>query len=130
MGIVLPPLSGAVVLALLVLSGAMAAADLAHPFWQTQATLAGGGAGVVISLLPAWAAQRRGRLPRWLPIAGLTGLAAALVVTWRAARVFIDSADYQPLAGKIWFFGYHALAALIVITIALAVTAWRHRGGR
>jgi len=127
---VLPPAAGAVVLALLWSSGAMATADLAHPFWQTRATMAGGFAGAAIALGLAWFAGRRERVSRGLPAAGAVALAAALLVTWRAARIFIDSADFQPLAGKVWFLGYHVLAALVVITVALAVATRWHRGGR
>ena len=126
MNTIISPLAGAVILGLLVLSGAMAAADLAHPFWQGRATLAGGGAGMVIAALAAWPAGRRGRLLRGLRVTALIALVVALLVTWRAARVFIDSADYQPLAGTVWFFGYHALAALIVIAVALAVAGVRN----
>lgn len=129
MRIVLPPIAGVAVLALLWLSGAMAAADLAHPFWQTRATLAGGGAGAAVALGLLALAGRRGRRLRVLLATALIGLAAAGLVTWRAARVFIDSPDFEPLAGKLWFLGYHTLAALIVIAIALALAARRHRQG-
>jgi hypothetical protein len=128
MRLALPPVFGAALLAVLWLSGAMSAADLAHPYWQTRGTLTGGAAGMVAALALLAVARGRARRLRVLLVTGLAALGVALVVTWRAARTFIESADFEPLAGKVWFLGYHALAALIVVAVALMLAA--RKGGR
>lgn len=119
--------SGVAVLAVLVVSGVMASADLSHPFWQTKASVTGALIGAALGAGLIWITNASGRASRY--IAAVLGLclAVALGVTWRAARIFIDSAAFEPVAGQVWFFGYHALCALIVAVVALLITAWRWR---
>jgi len=121
MRIILSCLVGLAVLAVLALSGAMTATDLAHPFWLMSASQASGAGGVVLAAGLLWLQGSRAGLAKVLGWAALVLLPLSALVTWRAARVFIDSADFQPLAGKLWFLGYHALAGLIVLTVAWGV---------
>jgi len=114
-------LGGMAALAALVSGGAMAAADLAHPFWQTQATLNGGGAGVILAAALLWLSRGRPGAGRAMAAGAGLSLAAALWVTWRAARIFISSAEFEPMAGRVWFLGYHAVAALVVLTVAMTI---------
>ena len=116
---------GVAVLAALVSGGTMEAAELAHPFWQTRATLAGGGAGVLLAAGALWLDRRRPGAGRAMIAGAILALMGALWVTWRAARAFITAAEFEPVAGQVWFLGYHAVAALVVLSVALAVARLR-----
>lgn len=109
------------ILAILSGTGIFADYSLSHPFWQTKATLVGGAIGIAIALLLFWAFNRWQSTSSMLSI--LVGLlfAASIFTTWYFARIFIDSAVFEPLAGKIWFFGYHVLVALFVPIVALII---------
>ena len=127
MSYILAPVGGVAVLAALVSGGAMTGADLAHPFWQARASVTGGAIGAVLAIGLVWLAARRPGSLRIVSAGALLALPASLAVTWRAARTFIDSADFEPLAGRVWFLGYHAVAALVVLGAALAIIALRRR---
>ena len=129
MPILIACLSGIAVLAVLVLCGIISAADLAHPFWQQKASSVGGLCGLVLSGVVLWLTTSRPGLIRSVTISVALALMIALLVTWRAARKFIDSADFEPVASQIWFLGYHALAALIVAFTSLLVIRLFQRGG-
>lgn len=109
------------ILAILSSTGTFAKYSLSHPFWETKATLIGGAIGIAITLLLFWVINRWQSVSSMLSI--LVGLlfAASIFTTWYYARIFIDSAVFEPLAGKIWFFGFHVLAALFVPLIALTI---------
>lgn len=109
------------ILTVLSVTGIFADYSLSHPFWQTKATLIGGAIGVAITLLLFWVFNRWKSVSSMLSI--LVGIlfAVSIFTTWYFARVFIDSAVFEPLAGKIWFFGFHVLVALFVPAIALTV---------
>lgn len=115
----LPSLLGLAMLALLVIVGLFSATELAHPFWQTRAALTGGLAGAVLAFTLTWLSETRPGLARTLGAALGLALSVAIFVTWRAARTFIDSADYEPMAGQVWFLGFHVMAALIVALVAM-----------
>ena len=119
MPILLSCLSGCAVLAALVLSGAFAAIEFSHPFWQMRASLTGGAVGAILAAGLLWLIRRKPSLSRVMGSAVGVALGVAGFVTWRAARKFIDSDDFEPLAGQIWFLGYHISAALIVAFVAL-----------
>lgn len=91
------------------------AAELSHPFWHNRATLVGAGFGVLLAIALLWLQNRI--------VTGLTviGFLVSILTVWRAAAVFINSADYEPLAGRIWFFGYHATIALFVALAAVGI---------
>ncbi len=114
-------LAGLVGLAALHVTGLIQAWDLSHPFWHLRATLTGAAGAVVVGLAVFWITGRWPRLGTGLTILLVVALPVAAYVTWRAARVFIDSADFEPAAGQVWFMGYHATAALIVLTVAVLV---------
>ncbi len=128
MRIVIPCLIGIASLAALVLSGAIAAADLSHPFWQTRASLTGGLIGTLFSGGLIWITGASGHHARTIAIALGVALLAILYVTWSAARMFIDSANYEPAAGQMWFVGYHISSALIVAVVAMLVVAFTRLG--
>lgn len=112
------PLAICLALALLALAqmtGLIRALDLAHPFWALKATLIGAGIGGLLAAGLFWLDRRA------LSAIAAIGFLVALITTWRAARIFIDSADYEPLAGKVWFLGYHVTAALFVAVAALGL---------
>ena len=115
-------LAGLVVLAALHVTGSIQTWDLSHPFWHLRATLTGAGAAVILTLGLFWTGARWPRIATGLTAGLVIALPVAAYVTWRAARTFIDSADFEPAAGQVWFMGYHVTAALIVICTAL-VTA-------
>ena len=115
-------LAGALLLlAILQMFGLFSKYSLSHPFWEMRATLVGGGIGVVLSLILLYA------FARWRPVFPmLTMLVSVLFVicisvTWYFARVFINSEVFEPLAGKIWFFGFHGLVALFVPLVTVTI---------
>ncbi len=114
-------LSGVAVLAVLVLSGLMAMAELTHPFWQTRASLTGGMVGAMLGGGLLWVAGGKPTLARTMAWSMGMSLAVVLFITWRAARIFITSADFEAAAGQLWFLGYHLVAATLVALIALIV---------
>ena len=67
-------------------------------------------------------------LSRVLKLLMWIGFPVALITTLYAARTFINSADYEPLAGKIWFFGYHATVAFFVALVATVLPRLMKRG--
>lgn len=105
-------------MALLHVAGTMQALNLSHPFWHAKATLIGTGAGLVLTVGLCWLGGVAPGPARMLEVLSLIALPVALAVTWYAARIFINSADYEPFAGKVWFLGYHALVALLVVAVA------------
>ncbi len=123
MRIAIACLAGVITLAALVLSGAIAAADLSHPFWQIRASLTGGLIGALFGGGLIWITGTSDHHARTFAIALGLALLATLYVTWSAARMFIDSANYEPAAGQMWFIGYHIVCALIVAVVALLVIA-------
>lgn len=130
MPIILSCLSGIAVLALLVISGGMAASDLAHPFWVQKASVIGAVAGGTLSAALLWLVARKPGMKSAVTSGVALALIAIVLMTWRAARKFIDSADFEPVAGKLWYLGYHMLAALIVAFAALLVIRFFQREPR
>ena len=121
MPILLACLGGAVVLGVLVISGAMEALELAHPFWQTRASVIGGLGGVALGAGLMWITGKR---PDWTrTVAGSVALAlcAAIYITRAAGRRFIQAEDFDAAAGQLWYLGYHMSAALTLAFVALLV---------
>ncbi|WP_299847244.1 hypothetical protein [uncultured Roseovarius sp.] len=99
------------------LSGVIKSQGLSHPFWHVQATMIGAGIGVALTVGLCWLGGRAPGVARALRWLCMLGLPVALAVTWYAAQYFINSADYEPFAGKVWYLGYHATVALFVTLI-------------
>lgn len=100
------------------LSGVIKSQNLSHPFWHVQATMTGAGIGVVLTVGLCWLGGRAPGTAKLLRRLAVIGLPVALAVTWYAARYFINSADYEPVAGQFWYFGYHLSVALFVTVAA------------
>lgn len=99
------------------LTGVITSHGLSHPFWHVQATMVGAGIGVAFTVGLCWLGGRSpggARVLRWLCVLGLP---LCLGVTWYAARYFINPAEYEPVAGQVWYLGYHATVALFVAVI-------------
>jgi len=96
-------------------TGVMSKLNLSHPFWETKATLVGAAIGLVLAF---GIVALRGRAGCFVNGVLFAALLLSFAVTWRAARFFINSPDYEPLAGQIWFFGYHAFVATLVAVLA------------
>ena len=110
------------------LSGVIKSQNLSHPYWHIQATMIGAAIGVALTVGLCWlggAAPRLARVLRWVAILDLP---VALGVTWWAAQTFINAADYDPIAGKIWHLGYHAFVALLVTVVATYLPRFAARG--
>ena len=115
-------LAGALLLlALMQLSGMFSKFSLSHPFWETKATLIGAGIGIAIALVLFIAIKRSRSIMPMLTTLVMVLLVICTGVTWYFARVFINSEVFEPLAGKIWFFGYHGLVALFVLVVAMFI---------
>ena len=100
------------------LSGVIKAQNLSHPFWHVKATMIGAGVGVVLTVGLCWLGSAAPGAAKLLRRLAVIGLPVALGVTWYAARYFINSDDYEPVAGKFWYFGYHVSVALFVAVVA------------
>lgn len=100
------------------LSGVIKSQNLSHPFWHVQATMIGAGIGVVLTVGLCWLGGVAPGAATFLRRLAVLGLPVALAVTWYAARYFINSADYEPLAGKVWYLGYHLSVALFIAVLA------------
>lgn len=116
-------LSGAAVLAFLVLTGLLSAAQLTHPFWQTRASLTGGVVGVMLGGGLLWMTDSKPALARTMAWSMGMALAVVVFITWRAARTFITSAEFEAAAGELWYLGYHLVAAFLVALVAMVVVA-------
>lgn len=76
--------------------------------WYGKATLIGGIIGIIITFGSQWF-----RKPA-LNIIILALFALTLAITFYYARIFIDSADFEPTAGFVWYIGYHIGVALFI----------------
>lgn len=80
--------------------------------WYGKATLIGGAIGIILAL----GANRLNK--NTLNMALIALFAITVTVTYYYARIFIDSADFEPTAGFAWYIGYHIGVALFVPTAA------------
>lgn len=99
------------------LSGVIKAQELSHPFWHVQATMIGAGIGVALTVGLCWLGGLTPGLARALRWLCILGLPVVLILTWWAAQTFINAEEYDPVAGKIWYLGYHGLVALFVVVV-------------
>ncbi len=94
--------------------GLIARFNLSHPFWHVDATVLGASIGLGLAIV-LFLLRSRSRVNAWrLGFVFAIVLLAAIFATWRAGNVFINSDNFEPLAGQVWFFGYHAMVALFV----------------
>lgn len=89
--------------------------------WFPQATLIGGVIGIVITLGLTWVMSKNPVMAKWLPILIITDFLVAVGFTYYFARIFIDSADFEPTAGFVWYIGYHIAVALFIPTATFAL---------
>lgn len=107
-------------LALIILAGLffsrfMVLSSLAHPWWHTNATLAGAGAGVVIWFVLIWLGKYTPQTAKWAERGLVVVFVIAIYITYTAGREFIDSAVFEVRAGQIWHYGYHVVVATFII---------------
>ena len=100
-------------------TGLVAVSNLSHPFWHVKATLVGGTIGVAMTIFLFWLTDRRPGIARDLIIVMAVAFPVGLFITWYSARIFIESADFEWLAGQVWHKGYQTLVALFVPLVAL-----------
>lgn len=89
--------------------------------WYGKATLIGGAIGIIITLGAQWLGNKNPVMKKWLPILLTFDFLMALGVTYYFARIFIDSADFEPTAGYVWYIGYHIGVALFVPVATFAL---------
>ncbi len=80
--------------------------------------MTGAAIGLALTVAICWIGAHAPGPTRAVKLLMFIAFPVALIVTLYAARTFINSADYEPLAGKIWFFGYQATVALFVALVA------------
>ncbi|PCI86416.1 MAG: hypothetical protein COB24_09630 [Hyphomicrobiales bacterium] len=80
--------------------------------WYGKATLIGGAGGIILALAAYWFNKNS------LNITLIALFAITAAITYYYARIFIDSADFEPTAGFVWYIGYHIGAALFIPTAA------------
>lgn len=111
-----PFVAVAVLVSALALSGLTARLG-AHPWWAGQVVWIGGGAGLALAAMLAWAGQARGR---WISLLLLLGLGALALAAYGKAR-FAASYAEDALAGQFWYFGWIAGMAGLAGCLALGV---------
>lgn len=89
--------------------------------WYGKATLIGGAVGIIIALAVQWLSGRNPVLAKWLPILLFTDFLIVSGITYYFARIFIDSADFEPTAGFVWYIGYHIGVALFIPVAAIVL---------
>lgn len=110
------PLLGAILLLLLAYSsGFSKAIGLA---WFSKATLIGGLVGSILVLFIIWLKFSKPVFSKLLETFLVTDFFITVGITYYFARIFIDSADFEPTAGFVWYIGYHIGVALFIVTAA------------
>lgn len=113
-----PVLVVVILLIAIYFTGFMVQYSLAHAWWHTNATLAGGAGGTIVAILLIWkwnaVAEFKYKTVLEILLVGLFGL--AIYMTYTAGRTFIDSAVFEVQAGRIWHYGYHSVVFMYVLT--------------
>ena len=92
-----------------------------HPFWNIKATLIGGAIGLAILVIIYLLEIRYPAASRLLfTLVGIL-LVISIAITWNYASIFVNSADFEALAGKVWFFGYIVTMAMLVPVAGLTI---------
>lgn len=86
----------------------------AHPWWATQALWVGFAIGVALALLAARFLSAQSRVALVFFVGFILAFGAAKYGQTQFAASYAEDA----LAGKIWFFGWHATAAMGAATVA------------
>lgn len=109
----IPPLIGATII--IILAYWLGYAKQFGLAWYPNATIIGGLIGLVIALILIKLNRNK------LNVAIILLLTIAASITYYYARVFIDSANFEPEAGYNWFLGYHVTMALLVPSLAIII---------
>lgn len=116
------------VVAILHFSGMLNA--VTHPIWQGNATLYGSLAGAILSALLFWACATKPRLGRVLERTVIFGFWLALAVTLYNARIFINAAEFDPVAINLWHKGSYAVFITFIPALAALLAKLRIIGNR
>ena len=100
-------------------SGLLASINLLHPFWGFNATLFGSLLGVAVGGLLLWVKAHIPGVAPALRLGSSLIFLVALGVSLYAARVFIESPDFEPLAANIWHKGAYIVFASFVASLLL-----------
>ena len=96
----------------------------AHPWWAPRTGLIGAPIGLALFL----AARALSITPKWLTILAALALIAAIFSAQSAKTTFVTAEDFNPSAGRIWFFGWIAIWAAITLLLP-SLFAMRRQGG-
>jgi len=114
-------------LAMLHVTGLVTVSNLSHPYWHVKATLVGDTIGVVVTIFLFWLIEHRPALVRVVIIVMAVAFPICLFITWYSAHIFIQSADFEALAGQVWHKGYQILVALFVPLVAIIPLRYANR---
>jgi len=109
-------------------SGLLDKTILTHPFWRENVTLYGSLIGAVLASLMFWIGWHKPRLGRAIGVLSGGILLISLGVTLYAAKVFIDSADFEALAANVWHKGAYTVFASAVVWFASLLAAAKNIG--
>ena len=116
------------VVAALHYAGLLDKTNLTHPFWRRNATLFGSLTGAFLAGGMFWVGWHKPRLGRAIGVVFGGIFLIALPITLYAAKVFIDSADFERLAGNIWHKGAYTVFAAGVVWLASLFAAVKKLG--
>lgn len=108
-----------VMLSLLNIAGVIAALDLTHPFWHKNAILYGAIAGAVIAGFALWLAKKKPAMSTFIITIIAIIFVGGFIITRYFAGVFINSADFEPMAIQIWHIGSYTTIISFVPLVAL-----------
>lgn len=92
-----------------------------HPYWHDKAHLIGAGTGVAIVVFLYVLEKYRVSIFKILNYLIFAGMIISLFIAWYYASIFVNSANFEASAGKIWYVSYHVFLAMFVPVIAITM---------
>lgn len=92
-----------------------------HPYWHEKAHLFSAGIGIVIVVFLYVVEKYKAAAFKMLSYLIFAGMIISLAISWYYASIFVNSANFEASAGKIWYVSYHVFLAMFVPVVAIAV---------
>lgn len=92
-----------------------------HPYWHNNAYIIGAGISTAIVVILFVVEKYKASIFRMLSYLAFVGMIISVAVAWHYAAIFVNSANFEASAGKIWYVSYHVFLAMFVPVIAIAI---------